>query len=249
MVDIHSHVLWGLDDGAVTREDSLAMLAMAAEAGTTDIVATPHANFHYPFDERLIAERIADLVAVTGGRPKIHRGCDFHLTFENVQDALDNPRKYTVNGGPYLLVEFPHSSLNGMGMALDTLLDRGLVPIMTHPERHPQLCQISGDFQQWLGKGCLAQITGQSLLGRFGKKAQEAAWEMVARGMVHFVASDAHGPTDRTPRLDEAMAAVASTAGTECAERLFRTNPGAVIAGQPIQPPGTKRKAWYRFGL
>jgi protein-tyrosine phosphatase len=248
MVDIHSHVLWGLDDGAATREESLAMLAMAAEAGTTDIVATPHANFQYRYDEGLISERIADLVAAVGGRPKIYRGCDFHLTFENIQDALDNPRKYTVNGGPYLLVEFPHSSLNGMEVALDALVHRGLVPIMTHPERHPELREMPADFQAWLGKGCLAQITGQSLLGRFGKKAEEAAWEMVARGMAHFVASDAHGPTDRTPRLDEAMAAVAGTAGRECAERLFLTNPAAVIAGQPIQPVIAKRKAWYHFG-
>lgn len=223
------------------------MLAMAAEAGTTDIVATPHANFRYRFDEKLIEEQIADLVAATGGKPKIYRGCDFHLTFENIQDALDNPRKYTLNGGPYLLVEFPESSLNGMRVALEALVHRGLVPIMTHPERHPQLREMTGDFQEWLESGCLVQITGQSLLGRFGKKAEEAGWEMVARGMAHFVASDAHGVDDRTPRLDEAMAAVAGAAGKECAERLFVSNPATAIAGQPIPPVVAKRKAWYQF--
>jgi protein-tyrosine phosphatase len=246
MVDIHSHILWGLDDGAATREESLAMLAMAAEAGTTDMVATPHANMHYQFDAGLIGERIGELSAATGGRPKIHRGCDFHLMFDNIQDALENPAKYTVNGGPYLLVEFP-DSLHSMRPALDALLNRGLVPIMTHPERHPQLREIAREFQDWLKAGCLAQITGQSLGGRFGKKAEEAAWEMIERGMAHFVASDAHGTQDRTPRLNEAFTAVAAAAGSECAERLFLRNPAAVIAGEPVQRAKAKRKAWYDF--
>jgi len=246
MVDIHSHILWGLDDGAETREESLAMLAMAAEAGTTDIVATPHANMRYRFDEGLIGQRIEELTAATGGRPRIHRGCDFHLTFDNIQDALENPARYSVNGGPYLLVEFP-DSLSGMRPALDALLNRGLVPIMTHPERHRQLRDITAEFRDWLRAGCLAQITGQSLRGRFGKKAEEAAWEMVERGMAHFVASDAHGTEDRTPRLTEAFTAVAAAAGSECAERLFLLNPTAVIAGQPVPRAKARRKAWYDF--
>jgi protein-tyrosine phosphatase len=246
MVDIHSHILWGLDDGAETRDDSLAMLAMAARAGTTDIVATPHANLHYRFDEELIGERIRELSEATGDRPKIHRGCDFHLTFDNIQDAIEHPARYTVNGGPYLLVEFP-DSLASMRPALDALLNRGLIPIMTHPERHPHLQEINAEFREWLGLGCLAQITGASLRGRFGKKAEAAAWDMVERGMAHFVASDAHGVEDRTARLDEAFAAVAAAAGEDCADRLFQRNPAAVIAGEPIQAAKAPRKAWYDF--
>jgi protein-tyrosine phosphatase len=247
MVDVHSHVLWGLDDGAQTLEESTAMLAMAAMSGTTDIVATPHANLRYRFDAGLVAERIQELTAATGGQPRIHSGCDFHLSFDNVQDALHNPQKYTVNGGHYLLVEFPESPLYNMKPVLEALLQRGLIPIMTHPERHPQLREINPDFEEWVGMGCLVQITGQSLLGRFGKKAAASAWEMVRRGLAHFVASDAHGTTDRTPRLDDAFTAVSESKGRECAERLFQRNPGAVIADEPIQPEVIRRKAWFGF--
>jgi protein-tyrosine phosphatase len=247
MVDLHSHILWGLDDGAETLQESTAMLAMAAAAGTTDIVSTPHANLRYRFDAALITERIRELTVATGGNPRIHRGCDFHLSFDNVQDALQNPEKYTVNGGRYLLVEFPDSSLHNMKQVLEALMDRRLIPIMTHPERHPLLREINPDLEEWVGMGCLVQITGQSLLGRFGKKSEASAWEMVRRGMAHFVASDAHETKDRTPRLDEAFATVSRSEGRDCAERLFLRNPAAVIADEAIHPVAARRKSWFRF--
>src|SRR5947209_648540 len=82
------------------------MLRMAEEHGTTEIVATPHANQNYRFDPDLISRRIAEISTAYGGPVKIHRGCDFHLSYDNIQDAISNPRKYTVDEGPYLLVEF-----------------------------------------------------------------------------------------------------------------------------------------------
>ncbi len=235
MIDIHAHILWGLDDGAETREQSLAMLKIAADCGTTDIVATPHANGEYSYDEAVVRQRIEELSQTAGGRPRIHKGCDFHLSFENIQDAVEHPARYTIGSGCYLLVEFPDASLHGMTRALETLLNRGLTPIMTHPERHPALRRINAEFRQWIEMGCLVQITAQSLLGRFGKNAEESAWEMVRRRMAHFVASDAHDENDRTPRLDEAFEAISSRVGGDAAQSLFITNPQAVISGRPIQ--------------
>ena len=104
MIDIHSHILWGLDDGARECSDSLAMLKMAADCGTTDIVASPHSDLRFAFLPELINERIDHLTGASGGVPRIHRGCDFHLSFENVQDALAFPHKYTIGGLSYLLV-------------------------------------------------------------------------------------------------------------------------------------------------
>jgi len=247
MLDIHSHVLWGLDDGAATLAESLAMLELAAATGTTDIVATPHANFRYQFQAAMVARRTQEITAAGGSCPRIHRGCDFHLSFDNVQDALANSAKYTINGGRYLLVEFPNSALIGMKTALGALLQRGLIPIMTHPERQPALRRIPAEFEEWIGMGCLVQITAQSLLGRFGTHAEESAWEMVRRGMAHVVASDAHDARDRTPRLDEAYAAVAARAGQPAAQRLFVDNPRCVIAGEAISaelPKRTRRRLW-----
>jgi protein-tyrosine phosphatase len=250
MIDIHSHILWGLDDGAKTLDESVEMLRLAVEGGTTDIVATPHANYRYRYEEAVVDQRIRELTLATEGRPVIHRGCDFHLSFDNIQDAVAQPGRYTIARGPYLLVEFPDTSLRGFGQALETLMARGLTLIMTHPERQPDLQKLNGDFVEWVGLGCLVQLTGQSLLGRFGKKAEESAWEMIDRGVAHFVASDAHGVRDRNPRLDEAFAAVERRAGRETAETLFLRNPGAVLAGKPLPAPfagAPRRRPWYQL--
>src|SRR3954463_8082792 len=134
-VDIHSHVLHGLDDGAKTLGESVEMPRFAASAGTPDIVAPPHANSRYPFDGRLIDARINELQPHSTVR--IHRGCDFHLQFENIQDAIAHPTRYTINGGPYLMVEFPEVGVfAGADEILSRLLDAGMIPVVTHPERN-----------------------------------------------------------------------------------------------------------------
>jgi protein-tyrosine phosphatase len=248
MIDIHSHVLWGLDDGAETLEESVAMLKLAAESGTTDIVATPHANYRYRFQPDVIRQRIEELSAAAPIKPRIHTGCDFHLSFENVQDAMENPSKYLINRGPYLLVEFPDASLAGMDRILTTLVDRGLIPIITHPERNVHLRKISSEFIEWIRKGCLVQVTAQSLTGRFGKSAESSSWEMVRRSLVHFIASDAHDTADRPPRLDAAFELLSSRIGHQQATTLAFDNPRAVISGDPIDVPEPKRRPWYRWG-
>src|ERR1039458_475267 len=91
MIDIHSHILPGLDDGSQSLEDSVAMLRQAAASGTTDIVASPHANQKYKFDPLVVESRIGELQAAVGDSPQIHYGCDFHLTMENIDDALRSP--------------------------------------------------------------------------------------------------------------------------------------------------------------
>jgi protein-tyrosine phosphatase len=247
MVDIHSHILWGLDDGAETLEESIAMLEMAAGAGTTDIVATPHANTRYRYQPEVVDQRIAEATERLAGKLRIHRGCDFHLSFDNVQDAMENPSKYAINGGHYLLVEFPDSTVAGMQRVLATLIDCGLTPIMTHPERNQHLRKITEEFQEWIRMGCLVQITAQSLLGRFGKRSEESAWEMVRRGLAHFVASDAHDVEDRPPRLDLAFEALSSRAGDSYAQLLVIDNPKAVLAGERVAAGMPKSKPWYRW--
>jgi protein-tyrosine phosphatase len=250
MIDIHSHILWGLDDGARTIQDSTAMLAMAAEGGTTDIVATPHANMMYRFEPETVKQRIAELAEASGGRPAIHYGCDFHLSFDNIQDALENPSRYTVNCGQYLMVEFPDRTVpHGMNKALEALIRKGIAPVITHPERHPVLGR-DGAIQEWVEAGCLVQVTAGSLLGRFGAEAERSGWEMLRRGLAHFVASDAHGTRDRTTRLDTAFTAVAERLGEEFAAQVFEEFPHAVIAKAPLpeRKPPRSRKKWPLFG-
>jgi protein-tyrosine phosphatase len=254
MVDIHSHVLWGLDDGAATSDDSLAMLRLAAQTGTTDIVATPHANLEFPYRPGLIAERIQQLQSAVGASLRIHRGCEFHLRLENIQSALAGHRDYTVNGGRYLIVELPEFFLSPpMDEVLRQLVARGVVPVVTHPERNPTLQDSPEILERWIGQGCLAQVTAQSITGELGRAAKDAAWSLLRRGFVHFVASDAHDAVHRPPRLDLARQVLEREFGPEVAALLFLHNPQAVIQDLPLDPgpfplsPKKPAAFWRRF--
>ena len=252
MIDIHSHILPGLDDGAKSMADSLAMLKIAAESGTTDIVATPHANSKYSFSPDLIDRKISELQAASP-TPRIHRGCDFHLTVENIEDALAHPAKYTINGKGYLLVEFSDSLIP---KTTDDIFDRlqgaGLIPVITHPERNAILKSRTDLLRLWVGNGCLVQITAQSLLGRFGRTARSFAVQLFQQNLVHFVASDAHDTKHRPPALKAAYDYVAKTWGKERAQTVFVTAPRAAILGEPFyadQPEKVRvKKKWYSFG-
>jgi protein-tyrosine phosphatase len=250
MIDIHSHILPGLDDGSQSLEQSVAMLEVAAAAGTTDIVATPHANLEFTFDPGVIDEKIAELRAASPAGPRIHRGCDFHLIPENIEDALAHPEKYSINGKGYLLIEFSDLLIpKTTSEIFERMLRAGLVPIVTHPERNELLQRRMDEMAGWVASGCLMQVTGHSLLGRFGKAPRAAARELMRRGMVHFVASDAHDTQFRSPALDEARRYVAAAYGEPAAAVLFEQNPGAALIGAPWTslPPVTPKSKWLSF--
>ncbi len=252
MIDIHTHVLPGLDDGAANLEQAVEMIRIAAQTGTTDLVATPHSNLEFRFNPELVDQGILELQAAAGSEVQIHRGCDFHLHFDNIQDALAHPSKYTIDGKSYLLVEFADLLIARTTPEIFArLANAGIVPVITHPERNFLLHARIGQLNAWVEQGCLVQVTAQSFLGRFGSQAREFARQLTKRGLVHFVASDAHDARDRTPRLDEAYADVARRFGEDWAELLFITNPRAAIEGEPLpeQPaPGREPvREWYRF--
>ena len=240
-----------MDDGAPTQEVSLEMLRMAAEAGTTDIVGTPHSNGEFEYQPDLIAERIRDLTAKTGGKPRIHRGCDFHLSFDNIEQAMETPGRFSINGKRYILVEFadmhiPHSA----NRIMEQLLGVDLVPIITHPERNPIIRKEPERLNGWIDQGCLVQVTGLSVLGGFGKAAEAAARQYLSKGMVHFLASDAHDPVHRHPKLDETYALVAREWDRDLAELLLVENPGKVILGEYIEDGKLQvavKRPWWQF--
>ena len=251
MVDIHSHILPGLDDGSQSLEESLEMLKIAVAGGTTDIVATPHANSQFRFEPQQVAEKIAELSAAAPDI-RIHTGCDFHLAYENIQDALANPAKYTINHKGYLLVEFSDLIIfNTTADIFQQLLSEGMIPIVTHPERNGLLQKRLQALGEWVAEGACLQVTAQSLLGRFGRRAREFAERLLKQDLVHFIASDAHGAQDRTPDLSEAFAHVAEKYGRSRAEQLFVINPQAVLQGEPLPVsdagPIYQPRKWYKF--
>ena len=247
MIDIHSHILPGLDDGSKSLEESVEMVRTAAAAGTTDIVASPHADQEYRFDPILVERKITELQAAAGESPRIHYGCDFHLTIENIEDALRVPERYSIGHRGYLLVEFSDFHVpKTTDEIFASFMRAGLRPIITHPERNQLLQSRLTQIGEWVAQGAMVQLTGLSFLGRFGKLAKRSADEFMSHGLAHFVASDAHDTRWRTTDLREPRQYVEKRFGLEAAERVFVENPRAVLAGVPIPavPIPIRRRKW-----
>jgi protein-tyrosine phosphatase len=251
MVDIHSHILPGIDDGPKTLEDSVTMVKMAAKSGTTDIVATPHSDLHFKFQPELVEARIAEVSEACGRVLRIYRGCDFHLHWDNIQDSLEHPTRYTINGKRYLLVEFSELLIP---KSTDEVFGRmqavGIIPVVTHPERNGLLHARLDTLKAWTDSGVRVQVTAQSFTGRFGKAAKSIADELMKRNLVHIIASDAHDTHHRPPVLTEAYAYIAKHYGDARAELLFKTNPGATLTGEPIEidlESAPEPRKWYQF--
>lgn len=240
MVDLHNHLLPGIDDGSPDLETSVAMARCAWEDGLTHMVCTPHASSEFHFSAELIAERagaLRDRLAAEKIPLVIATGCDFHLSYDNLQDALANRRKYTLNNTEYLLVELPD---HGFPPTLETtfyeLRLAGLTPILTHPERNLTLQRNLELLGTWLRNGLLVQVTANSVTGGMGKLAQRVARQLLERRWVHFLSTDAHNLTTRPPVLSGARKEVARRYGEAYAEALTLTNPQAVFEGRPMPP-------------
>ena len=241
-----------MDDGAPTLEDSVALVRMAAESGTTDLVGTPHANLNYKFDPELIRERLLQVGEAAGAGLRLYSGCDFHLSYDNIQDAINHPRKYTINQSCYLLVEFSDLLIfRNTSEIFSRLQDAGMVPVVTHPERNALLRQRADEIQSWVDAGACVQLTAQSLLGGFGRRAQEFCETLLNRRLVHFVASDAHDCLHRPPRLDGAYDWLKNQYGDLLAMTLCVTNPRATLTGSPLEIPETEvvpqPRKWYQI--
>jgi protein-tyrosine phosphatase len=235
MVDIHCHLLYGLDDGPDSFETSCAMAESAIADGVTHIIATPHSNQTYRFQPELIRERRQHIQETFQDRLVIGTGCDFHLSFENLQDIQKNPSKYSLNQKNYLLVEFADFAVPATAdQTLHELQLLGLTPIITHPERNPLIRTKPERLFRWLRQGCHAQVTAQSLTGKFGRAAQDATKEWLDAGAIHFFSSDAHNTTSRPLKLREAYDEVAKMHSEDVARALFVDNPMAVFEGRPI---------------
>ena len=238
MVDLHHHLLPALDDGSPDLATSIQMARIAESEGITHVVCTPHASSRFTFDPAKNAARLAELRRALddeGIRLALGLGCDFHISYDNVQDALANPSKYSVNGRDYLLIELPDFSISpNLQETLYELRLGGLIPILTHPERNPTLQRDLDRIIPWLRDGLLCQVTASSVLGQMGRTAEKLAHRLLANRWVHFLATDAHNITTRAPQMRRAHDLVARRYGAEYADQLCLHNPMAVFESRPL---------------
>lgn len=243
MIDIHAHILPGVDDGAKNWEQSLEMARMAVEDGITVMVATPHLfkgrtiDLSQVNDKGLILQHVAQL------RHRLYEekipleiipGCDFPLSFESLK-FLDEGRALTINdANRYLLLELPDTSLPpAMEEICFHLQSKGITPIITHPERHMIIQEMPYKLKRLIDLGCLVQMTGNSLTGWFGRRVKKISRQLVKLGYVHLLATDAHDPKGRPPLLCEAVTELSRLVGEKRARAMVNDIPEKIIAGEP----------------
>ena len=239
MIDIHHHLLYGLDDGADSLQTSVEMARLAVAEGITHVICTPHANSYHAFDPTVNAAK-ADELRMRLADEKIPLtlglGCDFHLSYDNAKLALANPARFSLNGLGYLLVEVPDYGLPpGLTEMFFELRLAGLTPILTHPERNATLQHETERLIDWLSAGVLIQVTADALTGHKGKRAQQVAHQLLEMRWVHFLATDAHNITTRPPRMREAHDLVAKKYGAAYAYSLCVSNPQAAYLGKEFE--------------
>jgi protein-tyrosine phosphatase len=234
------------------------MCRIAASDGVTHMVATPHNNYTYAFDPGLNRQLLNELREAVGDKPQLLLGCDFHLSYDNVQLCVKSPKDFTINQSSYLLVELPDQFIpEHISRVYYDIQVAGLIPIITHPERNPLLQRKPQLVYHWISMGCLTQVTAQSYTGGFGSAARRFSERLVDDGAVHFFASDAHDIKRRPPLLSRCYRKLAKEKGEEIADLLLQKNPEAVINGCPLPPQpnwaelqgGKGNRRWFSFLL
>lgn len=242
-VDIHSHVLPGIDDGAVDWEHSLDMLRVAVNAGTNTIAATSHMPHGWrgprpPHETgpQLVAE--LNQRAQDAGLPMtVVMGMEIYLEPETAEQ-LDAGILLPLNGSRYALMETGFMRWTHVTeQSLRAVLDAGFTPVLAHPERNKGIQKNPEVLRPFIEQGVLGQVNAGSLLGEFGGRAKSTAHTLFERGYAHLIASDAHGIAERRPDLTDARAVIANRYGTEVARRATSTVPAAILADEDVIIP------------
>ncbi|MDT8408240.1 MAG: CpsB/CapC family capsule biosynthesis tyrosine phosphatase [Wenzhouxiangellaceae bacterium] len=240
LTDLHCHMLHGIDDGAKTLEQSLAMARIAVADGIGTTVVTPHhLNGVYRNPARQVRDRVDRLrEALAHSRIELDlvAGSELHLTPE-LPDALVSGTALTLaDRGRAALVELPvHTVPMGSEHVLEQILAQGIVPVIAHPERNSELRQHPQRLAEWIQMGCLGQVTAQSCTGGFGEAVKKSARAMVRQGLIHVVASDAHRDRRRIPQITPAREPVANWTSPAVAQLLIDVFPAEIGAGRDLE--------------
>lgn len=238
-VDVHCHCLPGLDDGPSTLEQAIELCGALVADGITHVIATPHQLGAYEGENDAAAIRaaVARLSAELSARSiplQVSAGADVRVD-DRLLELLGADQVLTLgDGGIYLLLELPHNTLVDLRPLIRALVDRGIVPILSHPERQTNICRNPNLLLPWIELGALLQVTAASLGGAFGPGAEQVSWRLIRGGLVSLVASDAHDARQRSPSMTLAIDAISDAMGHAVARKLCVENPRLVLEGEPI---------------
>ncbi len=234
MIDIHSHILPGIDDGAPDVNVSLAMAAIAVADGIQVVIATPHVDGSGCLSMAMINSAVDQLNSVLQQRGVglvVFPGAELQSHV-----AIESADQYRLACGSFFLLEFPHSHLPADALDLiRTLLQKGVTPIIAHPERNREISMEPGKLAALVEAGARTQITAGSLTGELGVNAQTCARFLLKKNMVHFMATDSHSPNFRKPVLSKAVKKAGKYLGGKGALALVLDNPLAILPeGYPL---------------
>jgi protein-tyrosine phosphatase len=251
MIDLHSHILPGIDDGARTLEDSLDIARAAVQDGIVTIAGTPHVRDDWPTDADLMEERLASLrsgLELAGIELDVRSGGEIALPWAT-RLAPEELRRFGLGGTRYLLVETPYYGwpLN-LPDVLFSLLDDGFVPVLAHPERNADVAADPGRLTELVRAGVLVQVTAASVDGRIGRRALECGRYLIRSGLAHLLASDAHHASVREVGMAEAAHRVGDPA---LAHWLTWDVPAAILADAdiPRRPRAKSQSRWLGWLL
>lgn len=260
MIDIHCHILPGLDDGARDLAHAVAMARIARDDGITHVAGTPHVakgSIGFP-DPAVVDEariRLAGALLEEGIALTILPGAEVHITHGLIEEVRSRRKSLTLAGSAYLIVEFPHDHVfSGAKDLFFKLMSEGVVPIIAHPERNTMFARFPKLLFELVDMGALAQANAGSLLDGHGVEEGQAAARFLELGLIHFMASDAHNTHSKPPRLAAAAERAASIIGEAGAKALVTDNPRAVIEDreipfrpEPVDPGTTDKKLKLRI--
>ncbi len=240
MYDLHCHILFGVDDGADSAEESIRMARIACESGTKGIAATPHCNISEFNRNEWTAEFTRKIIMLNSTLAeldipvKIYPGQEIFCG-EDVTALLKSGKLLTVNGSRYVLVEFDFGEYSDTVYSkLGEIISAGYVPIVAHPERYGFVQEDKDAPLRMKKMGCLLQLNKGSIKGGFGRGAYMSSSAMLENGLADIVASDAHGPFVRTPFLADAHEFISERFSSEYADILFKSNPKKILKNKMI---------------
>jgi protein-tyrosine phosphatase len=241
MIDLHAHILPGLDDGSKNIAESLAMAEVAWEDGIHTIVATPHVlQGVFDNDKNKILSAVRALnQTLQEQNIAVHilPGAEYYLEAD-IPLKLSQGELLTINdNGRYLLVELPSAFIpEYTAQVLYEIQLQGVTPIIAHPERNAGFTRKPAVLQEMISRGVLAQVTSASITGLFGKRVKRTAYSFLKQGLVHLVSSDAHSSVGRAPLLSQAQKEIEKYHGSHTAQLLVIQNPGSIIEGESTEP-------------